>query len=486
MKTYLFCIGGTGARVLKALTFYMAADTRFGGEIVPLLIDMDIMNGDADRTIKTLELYRDLSDQAHPRGREGASGFFRNKLSTLASARDTNNKGDVTVRDSFQLDFGSSTQSFSDYIGFNTLEAKDQFLLQALFNNEPASSSQAELNLKLHHGFKGNPNIGSVVFNALVNTNEFRYFENNFNPGDRMFVVSSIFGGTGASGFPQLVKNLRQSNNAAVKNAKIGAVVIMPYFRVDADTNSSINSDAFNSKTKAALHYYSTELDHLLDEVYYLADKPGNSIENNMGGSDQRNNAHVIELLAAQGIQKFVNHPSSERNDATNYYEYGCGDLPRNAELQPLTLKDMYRDVNWEALTQFYLAVKFYHQDIINRGNNDFFRGMKLSGKIHNDLFYQKLKKFFGSTQEWLEEMRDNQRSFVPFDLDGKYNTLVTGKVSKLDPNLFVDPIESQFNKTYKQLSKKEINTEPELFMRLLYEATSTLVSERIPELPSA
>ena len=55
-------------------------------------------------------------------------------------------------------------------------------------------------------GFKGNPNIGSIVLNQFTRSNEYKEFAQSFNDGDAIFIINSIFGGTGASGFPLLLK----------------------------------------------------------------------------------------------------------------------------------------------------------------------------------------------------------------------------------------------------------------------------------------
>ena len=51
-------------------------------------------------------------------------------------------------------------------------------------------------------GFVGNPNIGSVVLNQFKESEAFKQFAANFSPDDRIFIVSSIFGGTGRGWFP--------------------------------------------------------------------------------------------------------------------------------------------------------------------------------------------------------------------------------------------------------------------------------------------
>ncbi len=61
MKLFIFAIGGTGARVLRSLTMMLASgidglDSSY--EIVPLIIDYDLSNGDKTRCVKAIETYK--------------------------------------------------------------------------------------------------------------------------------------------------------------------------------------------------------------------------------------------------------------------------------------------------------------------------------------------------------------------------------------------------------------------------------------------
>ena len=67
-KTFIFAIGGTGARVLRSLTMLMAAGFKdmsgnpFNGTICPLIIDYDEHNGDKDRAIECMKRYSAVHD----------------------------------------------------------------------------------------------------------------------------------------------------------------------------------------------------------------------------------------------------------------------------------------------------------------------------------------------------------------------------------------------------------------------------------------
>lgn len=51
-KVFVFCIGGTGSRVMRSLTMLLASGVEFGAnEIVPIIIDPDTANADLTRTV---------------------------------------------------------------------------------------------------------------------------------------------------------------------------------------------------------------------------------------------------------------------------------------------------------------------------------------------------------------------------------------------------------------------------------------------------
>ena len=60
-KLFVFAIGGTGARVVKALTMLLASgvELRNIDRVVPIIIDPDTSNGDLTRTVDILKTYKD-------------------------------------------------------------------------------------------------------------------------------------------------------------------------------------------------------------------------------------------------------------------------------------------------------------------------------------------------------------------------------------------------------------------------------------------
>src|SRR6185503_14280795 len=99
----------------------------------------------------------------------------------------------------------------------------------------------------------------------------------------RLFLVGSVFGGTGAAGFPTLGhRNTLKFNKekGAVINDKeeisrilLGGSLILPYFRIvknDNQPDMHVTSGDFPIATKAALEFYDTKDSLGFDQVYFI------------------------------------------------------------------------------------------------------------------------------------------------------------------------------------------------------------------------
>src|SRR5205085_5372294 len=126
-------------------------------------------------------------------------------------------------------------------------------------------------------------------------TADFKLFTTVFSPGDRIFIVSSIFGGTGAAGLPLMVKALRseaQQRGAAtaIRSSAIGALSVLPYFKLQDNDESRIESNVFVTKTKAALAYYHQHVSDI-NALYYIGDSSRATYDNHESGEKQNNDA---------------------------------------------------------------------------------------------------------------------------------------------------------------------------------------------------
>lgn len=478
-KLYVFGIGGTGSRVLKSLTLLLAAGVRINAdEIVPVIIDPDHAAADLTRTVKLMRDYNKVYDKiCH--SNDSKNGFFHTKINMEILPSVT-----LPIENTLDVDF-------KEYIGLS--EMKDEKgKHNANFALASMLFSEKNLNSKMDVGFKGNPNIGSVVLNQIALSEEFRSIVSSFKQDDRIFIISSIFGGTGASGFPLLLKNLRAisndfAGNAYAKNAAIGAVSVLPYFDVKPDPEKSeIDSSTFVSKAKAALSYY----DHNMTEanaLYYIADNLSKQYNNSEGGTTQQNEAHFVELASALAIIDFAWETDLKTDDGkpqeTIYKEFGIKQAAK--EITFGDLDDKTNHTIKQPLTQFMLFCKYLNEQILSS-----YKQMPWAidhkfddSFIKSTPFRSDLTDLKNTYVQWLTEMAANNRAFAPFDLlekKGKLFELIKGeqpaKVLSLKSNyaLFDDTLN-----TLQSNVKDEKDKELKSFVELFYLATEKLVKSK-------
>lgn len=354
--------------------------------------------------------------------------------------------------------------------------------------------SQANLDSDMVVGFKGNPNIGSVVLNQFSTSDAYRAFSNNFEEGDRVFIISSIFGGTGASGFPLLLKTLRNDQTSQhwnyIKNAKIGAVTVLPYFSVEQDDNSGVDSSTFYSKTKSALAYYDRNItgNESVNALYYIGDSMPASYKNHDGGSEQRNDAHMVELFAALSILKFASTPDSELSGKTQTYEFGID--TDDEDIRQVIFKDLgpeTRNLIQKPLTMFLLMNRYMNNALISQYRfQPWAKDCGLDENFFTSQYYTDLKKFQDAFLIWLQELAKNTRSFKPFNesrvkplfdlVNGQTEHKIYWPLHNLlskDYALLDSTLNTNWNKWNKTASKEQ------KFMELFYRATEKLTHQK-------
>lgn len=406
-KVYVFAIGGTGARVLKSLTMLLAAGVQTAAdEIVPIIIDPDAACGDKTDTVGLMNLYSALFDtQNHHEGRP--AGAFSTKLTKLPLPTE------------YVMPMGTKTNTtFGDYMNFAALSEENKALVNMLFSKD---NQEADMTI----GFTGNPNIGSVVLNQFADSKEFADFAATFANGDKIFIISSIFGGTGASGFPLLLKNLRHidpmlhiPNAAAIENAEIGAITVLPYFNITPpEDNAKVDSDTFVSKTKAALSYYENNLKDL-DVLYYIGDPDRGQQEYNDGGASQRNDAHFVELASALAVIDFANTNFSTPTPGTHHTVYREFGINKNSS--DITLKELSTQTYMQVaapLTEFTLFSKYLAEHLQSALSQSWMDNYKA---VIGSQMYNMLTQFTNAFLDWERgmESKSHARRFTPFVLE--------------------------------------------------------------------
>lgn len=459
-KLYVFGIGGTGARVLRSFTMMLASGVQIGtDEIVPIIIDPDASNADLTRAVALMNNYRSIRSELTFIN-EVESNFFKTEISQK--------QPNYTLRIQ-----DTDDKTFQQFIDLPSMDKATQAMMRMLFSEKNLTSS-------MDVGFKGNPNIGSIVLNQIVNSNDFTEFANSFEQGDKIFIISSIFGGTGASGFPLLLKTLRTGNmfpnNDIINNAEIGAITILPYFKLTVDDESEIDSSTFISKTKSALAYYENNISRngSINALYYLADDVSNTYDNHEGGSAQRNDAHLIEFLAATAIVDF----SKKQHIETTNKELGLHDLTGAVTFD--SFYDQQKKQLFGPLTKFIMMANCLINKFDYYSSNSFAANSENFNGLYNSSFMSELCSFVGSYLEWLGEMKQNKRSLDLFNLNtgNKPFDVVTGLKPKfvLSTKSDYDLVTARLNSAVKSCKSKD---DKDKFLEMFYIATSRLLSEK-------
>ena len=474
---YVFGIGGTGARVIRSLTMLLASGVECNMNIVPIFIDPDQSANSLTKAVETIDKYVAIHRRLNfDNGEENR--FFKTEI-----------VDNIINRYVVQLQ-NTNDRRFRDYISIDSMDDRNQALIRMLFSNDNLESG-------MEVGFEGNPNMGSIVLNQLKRTEGFKQFANNFTQGDKIFIISSIFGGTGASGFPLLLKILRScdgnmANSNILQQSTIGAISVLPYFSVDPRDDSPIDSSTFVSKTRAALSYYHRNIieNNEIDYLYYIADKKRNTYENNKGGNEQKNAAHLIELLSALAVIDFAQNgnPPDNGQRNTTIKEYGL-DVGGAEAPEVLTFNELGQITKAQIknpLIQFLLMNKYLKKYVKKDGTvSDKFswnKNYKFEEKnFFNSDFYNDVVTMLDWYIEWLQELSDNSRSFSPFEL-GDTGDKIFSIVRGITPNksgilgLGKDNYEL-FTEKLNKYDRKDQNNELEsLFMELFYNTTNSLI----------
>jgi hypothetical protein len=413
-KLYVFGIGGTGSRVIKALTMLLASGVKLDDNfnmVVPIIIDPDTANGDLNRTADILVKYQNI---VHKAGENNS--LFGTKIKTLTQLTNENIQN---LSNNFKFSIDGSGKKFGDSIDYNGLDNENKALIDLLFSKE-------NIDADMTVGFKGNPNIGSVVLNKIVDSQEYQEFSNSYNAGDKIFIISSIFGGTGASGFPLLLKNLRTNNanrlnSNMISQATIGAISYLPYFKVSDNNNNEkeIDSATFFGKAKAALSYYEHAIfkNNALDVFYHIGDKANNNMKYAEGKAAQKNDAHFVELAGALAIIDFVkNSAATSQNTTTTIKEFGVAE--GNGKLKFDSLGQDSKEKLRRPLSKLYLLDTFIKKSmdelLKSPGHYNGDNGVK--SEFYNSDFYKtEFTPFLNYFKEWIDEMKRNDISFMPF-----------------------------------------------------------------------
>lgn len=494
-RLFIFAIGGTGSRVLKSLTMLLASGIKPNSErefdIVPIIIDPHKSNEDLKRTERLLGNYQAISNEIGLN-----NGFFNTKITTLDKLLKAQNR--ISGSFTFNLQQVSNTR-FKDYIDFNQLNEPNKALADILFSGDSINKRGEKvdlLDIEMDIGFVGNPNIGSVVLNQFKDSEEFKEFASNFNSEDRVFIISSIFGGTGAAGFPTVLKNIRDAMNnrnidskGFLKDAKIGALTVLPYFNIEKDKDSPVQKSDFIGKTKAALYYYKDNVsgNNSVNALYYIADDySGKPYKNDPGENGQKNDAHFVELVSALSIIDFLEISDSDlecvggRSLKPIFKEFGIRN--DSVDIKFSDFEDYTERKIGLRLSQFALFRKFINEHLSSSIEKEAWSNdsPEIDKRFIDDTFFRtNVTEFLISFGEWLKEMADNKRGFSPLNLDSSLDSFIKDRTVK--KGLFSSKVDyAMYDNILSKKSKGKIYTSSaQKVINLFYEATEHILTSK-------
>ena len=304
MKNFIIGIGGTGAKCLEHLLHCCSAGLG-PKNLWAGMVDQDEANGNVSRTKILLSKYMNLRTSLR-----NEAGHDLAKDSNLFKTHITANN------DAVWLPLKGADPTLEEVIHYELLKPEVKGLMDCLYDPD-------ELKQNLSEGFRARPNIGAAAMLATTANEDDPFWSQVYKAIDaarggeevRVFIISSIFGGTGASGFPNIARRIKQiqKEKNVTSNFHLGGALMLPYFNYEVPEENMegelyAKPEEFLDQTKGALQYYAKlfEYDKIFDQVYVTGWDPLTKLPNfKMGGNLQNNPPLFPELYAALGALKF-------------------------------------------------------------------------------------------------------------------------------------------------------------------------------------
>jgi predicted RNA-binding protein Jag len=329
MSCFVIGIGGTGAKCVEALIHLCAAGLMpdilgAQGEVLAkedlyvAFVDPDTSNGSLERASTTLKQYANCKQL-----QLGDVNLFKTPIHFVT---------DHDVWTPFGDDDKPQLDNFFRYGSLRLANKPIAHLFDVLYSRDEKETT-------LEKGFRGHPSIGAAVLASTLKFDEgepwktFRKRINQVKAGDevKIILVGSVFGGTGAAGLPTIARlirnelkdlNQQQEDGQAERKARIGGILVLPYFKFDPVEESGIKADSedFLLSTQAALRYYHQQAGEkmslgIFDTVYTIGEAQLSPVKKpSLGSTEQRNEQHFIELYSALACLDFFGNDRANKS----------------------------------------------------------------------------------------------------------------------------------------------------------------------------
>lgn len=329
---FVLGIGGTGMRCIESLIHLCAMGMFDDTEINLLALDTDKNNGNFSRLKEVKEAYVNSKNIDSANRTPLSETFFSANIKYYEFSPNYEKKS-----------------TFDEVFNYGNTK----------YNN-PSETDLADLvltndveNFNLRHGYRAQTHLGSMMmYHSIIEAaksktgNDLKDFVQELikatqsgNP--RVFILGSVFGGTGASSIPiipQAVSSAAEilSNGAAnvLRGAYFGATLLTAYFSFKAPSADELKkqkviatSDKFSLNSQVAMMFYDDDATvRSTYQRFYMMGTDGldwdpmerskDSISETItGGGEQKNDSHYIELLAACAAWDFFHVDENKLQD---------------------------------------------------------------------------------------------------------------------------------------------------------------------------
>ncbi len=436
-QLFVIAIGGTGMRCLESFVHLCAIGMFDNKEINILTLDTDQGNGNKNRTETLINLYQKIKSKDSDNidgGHSSSKTFFSAKINLYKFFTDYNEDNRKTYL---------GLAGFS--AGTSTTDKQNEDLSDLFLDKETVQK------FKLDMGYRAQTQLGSLLmYHSIIESarrskngndekspdKEFKDFIDKLtgtNGNARVFVFGSVFGGTGASSIPIIPKALAEAADIIFDHKKgidfskfkFGATLLTQYFKFSPVTNSIKNdnepvvadSSIFALNSQAAMQFYCEDptIKQCYKRLYHVGwpEMPNDKITagNNdlqIGGQNQKNDCHVVELVCACAAYDFFTREITEKEAHFYFRNVTQG----NGENFDFEAKDFIGNNSemFEKNMAAFLAFSHYVLTIC-AGTNEKDGGMVKIAK--KDLVERNRKDYEDIPNKQLEEINDYLKRFA-------------------------------------------------------------------------
>ena len=349
---FVLGIGGTGMRCIESLIHLCGMGMFDDTDIHLLALDTDKNNGNFSRLKEVKDAYCNVKGQDGTSRTALSNSFFSANIKYYEFSPNYGQKSTFKA----MFNYGDTQ--------YNHKEETDLADLVLSDNVE---------DFNLRHGYRAQTHLGSMMmYHSIIETakspasSELKTFLSELikasqNGQPKVFILGSVFGGTGASSIPIIPQAISKaaeimSNGAAnvLKSAYFGSTLLTAYFSFRTPSGSELNnqkviatSDKFALNSQVAMMFYDDDatVKTTYQKFYMMGTsnlnwdpmqrKAETITETITGGEQQKNDSHYIELLAACAALDFYNSDESElqQNKALHMTDYQYRAVNENGKL---------------------------------------------------------------------------------------------------------------------------------------------------------